>query len=389
MNKPPSREKALLETIRRGLQLSAERQTQAILGKRDSYIGMSDLGRYAECPRAAVANKLFPQPCSLERLLTLQRGHWFESGVRSALLAANLNHVHQLEIHVRHRAETIKAHLDFALVWEKPVTAVRILEVKSTEKIPELPRNAHAIQAQGQVDLLRHYWNKPVFSLRDEAGTLLHENVSFPQLCRERFGLELSTDPRSISTESWLLYLSMKEARAFGPYEYSPESLADLFSQAQAFQQHLNAGLADTSCLGDLPVPQGYHPLCTACEYNADCPKFPQGASQPQWNAALTKLEELKASRTVLDNEIREVEAALKQAHQLSGTTDWISTGQYRFRTATIAGRRTLDREAFCRELEALCATGDITSIDMPALFQRHEREGTPSTRLSITPINQ
>ena len=388
MNEIQSREKALLETIRRGLQLSSERQTQAMLGDRTAYIGMSDLGRYAECPRAAVASKLFPQPSSLERLITLQRGHWFESGVRSALVAANLNHVHQLEIHVRHRAETIKAHLDFALVWEKPVTAVRILEVKSTEKIPELPRNAHVVQAQGQVDLLRHYWNQPVFSLRDEAGKLLHENVSFPQLCRERFGLELSANPRSISTESWLLYLSMKEARAFGPYVYSPESLTDLFSQTQAFQHHINAVLADTSCLDDLPVPQGYHPLCATCGHNADCPKFPQGTSQPQWNAALVKLEELKASRTALDNEIREMEAALRQAHQLSGTTDWITTGQYRFRTATIAGRRTLDRDAVCRELEALCATGDIASIDMPALFQRHEREGAPSTRLSITPIN-
>ncbi len=145
MSKTPSRDKALLETIRRGLQRSAERQTQALLGDRTAYIGMSDLGGYAECPRAAVANKLSPQPSSLERLLTLQRGHWFESGIKSALVATNLNHVHQLEIHVWHRAGTIKAHLDFTLVWEQPVTAVRILEVKSTEKIPEVPRSSHVI----------------------------------------------------------------------------------------------------------------------------------------------------------------------------------------------------------------------------------------------------
>lgn len=388
MKETPSREKALLETIRRGLQFSAERHTQAMLGDRTTYIGMSDIGRYAECPRAAVANKLRPQPSSLERLLTLQRGHWFESGIQSALVATNLNLFHQLEIRARHRAGIIKAHLDFTLVWEQPVTAVRILEVKSTEKIPDVPGNAHVIQAQGQVDMLRYYWNKPVFNLRDEAGTLLHENMSFPQLCRERFGLELSGNPGGISTESWLLYLSMKEARAFGPYVYSPESLADMFGHAYALQQHMNAVLTKASRLGDLPVARGYHPLCVTCEHNADCPKFPQGTSQPQWNAALIKLEDLKASRAALDSEIREMEAALKQAHQLSGTKDWISTGQYRFRTATLAGRRTLDRDAVCRELEALCAGGDIPSIDIPALFQRHEREGAPSTRLSITPIN-
>ncbi len=238
------------------------------------------------------------------------------------------------------------------------------------------------------MDLLRHYWNKPVFSLRDDAGTLPHENLSFPQLCGERFGLKLSASPAGISTESWLLYLSMKEARAVGPYVYSPESLAAVFSQARAFQQHLNAVLADTSYLGDLPVPQGYHPLCTTCEYNADCPKFRQGKSLPQWNAALVKLKELKACRAALDSEIRELEEALKLAHQLSGTKDWISTGQYRFRATITAGRRTLDRDALCKELEALCVSGDIASTDIPALFRKHEREGAPSTRLSITPIN-
>ncbi len=140
--------------------------------------------------------------------------------------------------------------------------------------------------------------------------------------------------------------------------------------------------------LNDVPHVQGYHPLCATCEHNADCPKFRRGKNQPQWNAALVKLKELKACRAALDSEIRELEEALKLAHQLSGTKDWISTGQYRFRATITAGRRTLDRDALCKELEALCASGDIASTDIPALFRKHEREGAPSTRLSITPIN-
>jgi hypothetical protein len=145
---------------------------------------------------------------------------------------------------------------------------------------------------------------------------------------------------------------------------------------------------ANALALDAVAYAQGYHPLCACCRVNADCPNFPQGAFQPQWEPAIAKLDALKQRRSALDAEIKEVELALKQAHKLSGTTDWITTGQYRFRTANTAGRRTLDRDTMREELEALCASGSIPPIDVAALFQRHEHEGAPSTRLSITPIN-
>ncbi len=222
MSKTPSRDKALLETIRRGLQLFAERQTQALLGDRTAYIGMSDLGRYAECPRAAVANKLSPQPSSLERLLTLQRGHWFEQGVGDTLAALNLAVFSQLEIRHNWRKTPIRAHLDFTVAWTQPMPAVRILEVKSMETIPDNPHDAHRLQARGQVCLLRKLWNSPVFTLRDANGTIRHNTVTFPQLCRNHFDLELPANPRSVSIESWLLCLSMKDARALAPMDLIP-----------------------------------------------------------------------------------------------------------------------------------------------------------------------
>ena len=73
----PNRAKALLEVLRQGLERYGQRQTQTMLGDRAAYIGVSDIGRYAECPRAALAGKLLPPETSLERLFTLQRGHWF------------------------------------------------------------------------------------------------------------------------------------------------------------------------------------------------------------------------------------------------------------------------------------------------------------------------
>lgn len=91
--------------------------------------------------------------------------------------------------------------------------------------------------------------------------------------------------------------------------------------------------------------------LCTCCRSNAGCPKFPQGDYQPQWQPALTRLADLKQNRSALDAEIREMEAALKLAHSLSGTLDWINAGQHRFRLTTTAGRRSLSREALHEEL--------------------------------------
>ena len=387
MNTMQSREAALLETIRQGLFLASVQNTRTTLGDRSRYIGLSEIARYAGCPRAAIAAKLSAPTAHMDRLLATQRGHWFESGIKSALVAAKLNHFHQLEITVKRIEGTIKAHLDFTLVWEQPVQAIRILEVKSTEKIPTEPWNSHVIQAQGQVDLLRHYWDKPVFSLRDESGIILHENISFPQLCREQFGLELPANPDDISTESWLLYLSMQEAKAFGPYVYSPESLAEMFGHAQAFQQQISAVLEGRSDLGDLPFPQGFYPLCGHCEYNADCPKFRQGSYQPQWEPAIRKLDELKKRQTEITAEIREIEDALKQAHVLSETKDWIDTGQHRFRMSMVSGRKSLNQDALKEELSAIFRSLN-QETDVEALFARYVTQGEPFPRLTISNVN-
>ena len=59
------REKALLEVIRQGFLVSSRSQTHAMLGDRTSYVGMSDVGKYLECPRAAVASRIFPEPETL------------------------------------------------------------------------------------------------------------------------------------------------------------------------------------------------------------------------------------------------------------------------------------------------------------------------------------
>ena len=76
-----NRNEALLEIIRQGLEVSGERESEAMLDNCSNYLGLSDLAKYSECPRAALLAKIYPQDNSLNRLLTLQRGHWFENGL--------------------------------------------------------------------------------------------------------------------------------------------------------------------------------------------------------------------------------------------------------------------------------------------------------------------
>ena len=82
------------------------------------------------------------------------------------------------------------------------------------------------------------------------------------------------------------------------------------------------------------------------------------------------------------------MEDALKQAHKLSGTQDWIGTGQYRFRCTSVSGRRTLNREGLQHELEEIFRFEQVEDIDVDALIRRHEHESAASSRLVISHLN-
>ena len=81
------RAQGLMTLLAKGLLESSAQRTASSLGDRSQYIGMSDIGRALECPRAAVGRKLFGNgedlvhqydlTSLLARQLRLQRGHWF------------------------------------------------------------------------------------------------------------------------------------------------------------------------------------------------------------------------------------------------------------------------------------------------------------------------
>ena len=382
------RTEGLRALIRQGLQAVAYKDTLAHLGDRSSYVGMSDIGQHWECPRAALARKVLPTTNSLERLLTLQRGHWFESGVGQALASLGLHVLPQLEINWQHQGVPIKAHLDFVLVWGAPVNAIRILEVKSTDKLPDTPHDSHLLQLHGQIGLLVKAWGKRVFSLRAEDGTILHDKVTFPQLCSAQLGLQLPAITAEASMEAWLLCLSMKEVKAFGPYGFNHAMLDTALDHAAQLWAELTALRTGRLTLAQVSCAQGFYPLCSYCEYNGDCPKFPQGVQMPQWEPALEKLTALKGQRTALDAEIKEMEAVLKLVHRQAGTRDWVDTGNYRFRMSVAAGRTTLDKDALQEELTEIFRAEHLGGIDVDALLACCERIGAPFEKLSISPIN-
>jgi len=382
------RTEGLRALIRQGLQAVSQKSTTAQLGDRSTYVGMSDIGQHWECPRAVLARKVMPTPNSLERLLTLQRGHWFESGVGKALASLGLYVLPQLEINWQHQGVPIKAHLDFVLVWGAPVNAIRILEVKSTDKLPASPHDSHLLQLHGQIGLLTKEWSKPAFSLRAEDGTLLHDKMTFPQLCHAHFGLQLPATAAKTSIEAWLLCLSMKEVKAFGPYGFNQAMLDTALDHAAQLWGELTAFRAGHITLAQVNCAQGFYPLCSYCEHNTDYPKFPQGVQMPQWEPALKKLAALKEQRTALDNEIKEMETVLKLVHRQAGTRDWVDTGNYRFRMSVAAGRTTLDKDALREKLTEILNAEHMGGIDVDTLLARCERTGSPFEKLSISPIN-
>ena len=376
---------SLLALIATGLHAHAEQSTALTLGDRSQYIGLSDIGRALECPRAALCNKVFarPQP-NLQKLLTLQRGHWLEHGIGQALAAQGLRVLPQLELSLTHNGVPIKAHMDFVLVWEKPRPAVRILELKSTERLPDTLYTSYECQLYGQAGLLAQMWNQPAFSLRDAHGAILHYNLTMPELCRAHFGLHLSNDPTKVDIEAWVLCLSMSDARPFGPY-LPNDSMRNLcLNTAEnlwANKQAVEAGQLDVN---GMAYASGFHALCAYCDWNADCPKFHDGEYQSEWQADLQRLADLKDTRTALEAEIEELEAGLKDAYALSGMTgDWINAGSHRFRVSQHPGRRTLNRDAL--RLELLDVLGDEHAAEK--LISWCEVEGRPFSRLTINPI--
>lgn len=408
----PARSTALLNLLAKGLQTHSHKSTRTQLGDRSRYVGMSDIGRALECLRAAVAAKLQSTVRSehsdlpadevrmrqlLRRELILQRGHWQEAGIASALSAAGLQLIPQLEIEATCQGVPIKAHLDLTLVWGGEVPAVRILELKSNERLPQTLYASNEIQLYGQLGLLQTTWNQPCFSLRDEQGKPVFTRKSFPEAANALFGIDLPSDVSQVALEGWVLSVSMSDAKAFGPYLPNRSMLSVCLQTAQSLWTTLKDVRDGSVVLDDVPTCSGFHPLCDWCEANSDCPKFrplsiagQQVELPPEYASDLVQLDALKEHKLALEGDIEDLESRIRtafgrfSAHQDGGQPSWLASDAYRFRVAAVPGRKTIDQAALLSELLAL--TGDENTAK--DILGRVQKTGQPYERLTIGRIN-
>ena len=361
-----------------GLERSAEQRTAIQLGDRSQYVGLSDIAKMLDCPRAALAAKLFtPEYRStdeaLKHKITFHRGHWFERGVHQALVGYGLSPLSQLEIEIRYGDVPIKAHIDFTLVIDQPHSTVRILEVKSTARLPTTLSESYAMQIGGQTALLKAYWNHPVFNIIQETGEVLYHRT-FPEICKECLGVSLPDDASACDIQGWVLCLSMCNTKAFGPFLPEDMDVAQCLDMASEFWETMNDLKEHRLNLNAIRTAQGLAHLCPSCFWKEDCPHF-KGSSHPEWEDTLVQFINLKKQKKSIEEEIGELESRLKVAYQLSHTVrgEWINTGNHTFRVIPQNGRVTLDRKRLHEELKTL-----LGEQDAQMFMAKCEKQGEP-----------
>lgn len=378
----------LLSLLKQGLQASGTARTTHSLGDRSKYVGLSDIGKAADCLRAAVAGKVcLPQalttatscsPDTFLRTLRMQRGHWFENGITEAFHATGIPVLHQMGIHTRHHQIPIIAHLDLVLVTGNNAPHVQVVEVKSCEHIPDTAYAAHEVQLAGQIGLLNVLWNRPCFMV--QPGPLR----TFPDLVRHACNIVLPEQAENIAIKGSILMLSMNDVKVFGPYTPNKIMLDVCLNLAESIWQNAEQVRDGKLNLNQIPTAKGWHPLCDSCEWNADCPRF-NGLTAPEMEQDLLALQSLKDTRDTAAIRIREMEDKMKQIFwRIGAGRDWVSAVTHRFRVGICEGRKTLDKD---RLLTALATY--LSADESEAVMQAGYKTGEPYERLYVSPINK
>ena len=380
--------------VAKGLLNHSQRETANQLGDRSKYIGLSDIGKGAECMRAAVAGKAFGSMhpnadkvmnwyCGQEyekvmeavrKQLILQRGHWFEAGIENVFKANGAKFFTQLEIDAGFDGVPVLAHLDFVLAGKG---AVRILELKSTENLPDNLYASYECQLYGQLGFLAKYWNEKRFSIRD--GT---SKMSFPELVKQKFGIDMPESVQDVDLEGWVLCLSMSDAKAFGPYKANVTMTRFCEKTAKSIWEKSSEIRNNNLDLNKVEFCKGFHPLCDFCDHSNGCPKFTvHELGDSVYNDILTELDELKSRKAKLVKDISIAEDQVREFYVNSGVNgDWLSTGDWRFRFTETAGRKSLDNQALLAEI------GEIIGEDqVENLIQKHSSQGLPGQRLYVS----
>lgn len=368
----------ILSAISNGLQIVSTQNTIQNLGNRKSYVGMSDIAKMIECPRAAVANKLFNNSNAyndIEHALMLSRGHWFEEGITAAFASQNFNLLTQLEIEITHESTPIQAHLDFVLIFPAQRPKIVVIELKSCENIPENLYPGYEMQLYGQIGLLKAAYSKPAFNFSFD------KYLDFSKLAQKYLGFDLPNDSSQVDIEGYVLCLSMSKVKILGPYLPNKSMLNLCFDQANKLWSYVQNFIVDN--LESIPHSKSFNPLCGYCAWNADCPKF-KGTDNSSLGDELEYLTSLKEKRKQLEERISLIEDELKQIYTNSGENAWLNAENYRFKVSHQAGRKSLRQDQLFLELTNMI--GETQAINILA---NCEHEGKGFNKLTINKINK
>jgi len=330
------------------------------LGDRQTYLGMSDIGRGIECLRAAVSNKLahsfainreeisqFIASGDMNRIMTVlrreitrQRGHWIEAGMVQALSVLKLNFFSQLEIKTLHKGIPIQAHLDLTLIGSR-IPSVRVLELKSTKRLRDKLYSSHEAQLYAQLGFLKALWNEPAFNLKNADGVLIYHDLTFPELAKRAFGITMPRDVNAVDIEGWIVSVAPDDARLYGPYVPHDDTLRVCLDIAEQTWGAVSGIRAGNMAIEDVPHDKGYHPLCDWCDHNASCPKF-QGQALDEYSDILEQRTALKEQISAMEDDCKELDEELKAAYRRLVATEhvrqgeWVIAGNTRFRVIIV-----------------------------------------------------
>lgn len=121
------------------------------LGDRTVYVGASDI---SGCPRKATLGKLYPSEYDIATLLRFSRGHAAQTMYAGFFQTGGA--LFEEEIEVRHPdVPEIRCHIDFLFHANRQSKRLHIVEMKSTDGIPDAPYASWVDQLHVQMGLLQ------------------------------------------------------------------------------------------------------------------------------------------------------------------------------------------------------------------------------------------
>ena len=121
------------------------------LGDRTVYVGASDI---AGCPRKATLGKQFPSEHNINTLLRFSRGHAAQAMYAEFFKTGGA--LFNEEVEVKHpQFPEIRCHIDFLFYANRQTKRLHIVEMKSTDGIPDDPYASWVDQLHVQMGLLQ------------------------------------------------------------------------------------------------------------------------------------------------------------------------------------------------------------------------------------------